>query len=145
MIACIHTEEGSYWAEVPELLGCFASGDALMSCSSPCKRASCSIWPMKGSRRTAVRRDGNADGSPAYRPHRRRQKIVCNGVSAGWAGPPGWPEAPQFVLRLAFALPPRLRFLAFCGLPAESLAFFTAADASPLFGGLTFLMPPIDG
>ena len=25
----IHIEEGSYWADVPELPGCFASGDTL--------------------------------------------------------------------------------------------------------------------
>jgi len=25
----VHHEEGSYWAEVPELPGCFASGDTL--------------------------------------------------------------------------------------------------------------------
>jgi predicted RNase H-like HicB family nuclease len=25
----IHLEDGSYWAEVPELPGCFASGDTL--------------------------------------------------------------------------------------------------------------------
>jgi predicted RNase H-like HicB family nuclease len=27
--ARIHLEEGSYWADVPELPGCFASGDTL--------------------------------------------------------------------------------------------------------------------
>lgn len=29
LIARIHIEEGSYWADVPELPGCFASGDTL--------------------------------------------------------------------------------------------------------------------
>jgi predicted RNase H-like HicB family nuclease len=29
LTARIHTEEGSYWADVPELPGCFASGDTL--------------------------------------------------------------------------------------------------------------------
>jgi predicted RNase H-like HicB family nuclease len=29
LIARIHIEEGSYWANVPELPGCFASGDTL--------------------------------------------------------------------------------------------------------------------
>jgi predicted RNase H-like HicB family nuclease len=29
LTARIHIEEGSYWAEVPELPGCFASGDTL--------------------------------------------------------------------------------------------------------------------
>lgn len=28
-VAHIHHEDGSYWAEVPELPGCFASGDSL--------------------------------------------------------------------------------------------------------------------
>lgn len=29
LTACIHIEKGSYWADVPELPGCFASGDTL--------------------------------------------------------------------------------------------------------------------
>jgi predicted RNase H-like HicB family nuclease len=29
LTARIHIEEGSYWADVPELPGCFASGDTL--------------------------------------------------------------------------------------------------------------------
>jgi len=29
LTACIHIEDGEYWAEVPELPGCFASGDNL--------------------------------------------------------------------------------------------------------------------
>lgn len=29
LIARIHNEHGSYWAEVPDLPGCFASGDTL--------------------------------------------------------------------------------------------------------------------
>jgi len=29
LTARIHIEDGSYWADVPELLGCFASGDTL--------------------------------------------------------------------------------------------------------------------
>lgn len=29
LTACIHIEEGSCWADVPELPGCFASGDTL--------------------------------------------------------------------------------------------------------------------
>lgn len=29
LTACIHIEDGSYWADVPELPGCFASGDTL--------------------------------------------------------------------------------------------------------------------
>jgi predicted RNase H-like HicB family nuclease len=29
LIARIHNERGSYWAEVPDLPGCFASGDTL--------------------------------------------------------------------------------------------------------------------
>jgi predicted RNase H-like HicB family nuclease len=29
LIARIHIEEGSYWADVPGLSGCFASGDTL--------------------------------------------------------------------------------------------------------------------
>ena len=29
LTAHIHSEEGSYWAELPELPGCFASGDML--------------------------------------------------------------------------------------------------------------------
>jgi predicted RNase H-like HicB family nuclease len=29
LTARIHLEDGSYWADVPELLGCFASGDTL--------------------------------------------------------------------------------------------------------------------
>ena len=29
LTANIHLEEGSYWADVPELPGCFASGDTL--------------------------------------------------------------------------------------------------------------------
>lgn len=29
LTARIHVEEGSYWADVPELPGCFASGDTL--------------------------------------------------------------------------------------------------------------------
>lgn len=29
VIARIHNESGSYWAEVPDLPGCFASGDTL--------------------------------------------------------------------------------------------------------------------
>jgi len=29
LTARIHTEGGSYWADVPELPGCFASGDTL--------------------------------------------------------------------------------------------------------------------
>jgi predicted RNase H-like HicB family nuclease len=29
LIARIHIEEGSYWADVPELPGCFASGGTL--------------------------------------------------------------------------------------------------------------------
>lgn len=29
LTARIHIEKGSYWADVPELPGCFASGDTL--------------------------------------------------------------------------------------------------------------------
>lgn len=29
LTACIRIEGGSYWADVPELPGCFASGDIL--------------------------------------------------------------------------------------------------------------------
>lgn len=29
LTACIHIEDGSYWADIPELPGCFASGDTL--------------------------------------------------------------------------------------------------------------------
>jgi predicted RNase H-like HicB family nuclease len=29
LTARIHAEDGSYWADVPELPGCFASGDTL--------------------------------------------------------------------------------------------------------------------
>ena len=29
LTARIHVEEGSYWADLPELPGCFASGDTL--------------------------------------------------------------------------------------------------------------------
>jgi len=29
LTACIHVEDGSYWADVPELPGCFASGNTL--------------------------------------------------------------------------------------------------------------------
>jgi predicted RNase H-like HicB family nuclease len=29
LTARIHLEEGAYWADVPELSGCFASGDTL--------------------------------------------------------------------------------------------------------------------
>ncbi len=29
LTANIHVEDGSYWADVPELPGCFASGDTL--------------------------------------------------------------------------------------------------------------------
>ena len=29
LTARIHTEDGSHWADVPELPGCFASGDTL--------------------------------------------------------------------------------------------------------------------
>ncbi|HEU4392000.1 MAG TPA: type II toxin-antitoxin system HicB family antitoxin [Solirubrobacterales bacterium] len=29
LTARIHVEDGSYWADVPELPGCFASGDTL--------------------------------------------------------------------------------------------------------------------
>ncbi|HEY5941392.1 MAG TPA: type II toxin-antitoxin system HicB family antitoxin [Solirubrobacterales bacterium] len=29
LVARIHIEEGSYWADVPEMPGCFASGDTL--------------------------------------------------------------------------------------------------------------------
>ncbi|HEX3733969.1 MAG TPA: type II toxin-antitoxin system HicB family antitoxin [Solirubrobacterales bacterium] len=29
LTANIHLEDGSYWADVPELPGCFASGDTL--------------------------------------------------------------------------------------------------------------------
>jgi predicted RNase H-like HicB family nuclease len=29
LTARIHIEEGSYWADIPELPGCFASGDTL--------------------------------------------------------------------------------------------------------------------
>ncbi len=29
LTANIHLEDGSYWADVPELPGCFASGDSL--------------------------------------------------------------------------------------------------------------------
>jgi predicted RNase H-like HicB family nuclease len=29
LTACIHIEDGSYWADVPELPGCYASGDTL--------------------------------------------------------------------------------------------------------------------
>ncbi len=29
LTARIHIEEGTYWADVPELSGCFASGDTL--------------------------------------------------------------------------------------------------------------------
>lgn len=29
LTACIQIEDGSYWADVPELPGCFASGDTL--------------------------------------------------------------------------------------------------------------------
>jgi predicted RNase H-like HicB family nuclease len=39
LTARIHIEDGSYWADVPELPGCFASGDTLDESSSRCKRA----------------------------------------------------------------------------------------------------------
>jgi predicted RNase H-like HicB family nuclease len=29
LTACIHIENDSYWADVPQLPGCFASGDSL--------------------------------------------------------------------------------------------------------------------
>lgn len=29
LTANVHREEGSYWADVPELPGCFAAGDTL--------------------------------------------------------------------------------------------------------------------
>ncbi len=29
LTACVHIEEDSYWADVPELPGCFASSDTL--------------------------------------------------------------------------------------------------------------------
>jgi len=29
LTAHLHSEDGSYWAEVPELPGCFAAGDTL--------------------------------------------------------------------------------------------------------------------
>lgn len=29
LTACIHVEDGGYWIDVPELPGCFASGDTL--------------------------------------------------------------------------------------------------------------------
>ena len=29
LIACVHVGGGGYWADVPELPGCFASGDTL--------------------------------------------------------------------------------------------------------------------
>jgi predicted RNase H-like HicB family nuclease len=29
LTAAIHHDDGSYWAEVPELPGCFAAGDSL--------------------------------------------------------------------------------------------------------------------
>jgi hypothetical protein len=40
LTARIQIEEGSYWADISELPGCFASGDTWTSCSSPCERAS---------------------------------------------------------------------------------------------------------
>lgn len=62
LTARIHIEEGSYWADVPELPGCFAPATPWMSCSSPCKRASLSIWPMRASKADrCTRRDGHAD------------------------------------------------------------------------------------
>ena len=41
LTARIHLEDGGYWADVPGLPGCFASGHTLDErCSSRCRRAS---------------------------------------------------------------------------------------------------------
>jgi predicted RNase H-like HicB family nuclease len=55
LTARIHIEESSYWADVPELPGCFASGDTLDKLFESRKRALRSTSPMRASRAKADR------------------------------------------------------------------------------------------
>lgn len=47
LTARIHTEENSYWADVAELPGCFASGDTLDELFESLQEVSRSIWPTR--------------------------------------------------------------------------------------------------
>ena len=51
LTANIHHEEGSYWADIPTLPGCFASGNSLDELFESLQREFGSIW-----RRGRVRR-----------------------------------------------------------------------------------------
>jgi len=66
LTARIHIENGSYWADVPELRGCFASGGHPWRAIWVSARRSCllSRWRGRGER-SAVCRHGDVDGSTA--------------------------------------------------------------------------------
>lgn len=61
--ARVHQEGGSYWAEVVELPGCFASGDDLDELKEALAEA---IFLHQVQYRTAER-DGKSDDSPSMR------------------------------------------------------------------------------
>jgi len=66
LTARIHIEEGSYWANVPELRGCFASGDTLDELFESLQEGVALYLAENGPDRTAARRDGDTDQSPAH-------------------------------------------------------------------------------
>lgn len=64
LTARIHIEEGTYWADVPGLPGCFASGDTLDELFESLQEGVALYWPTRASRATR------------YTSPRRRWRIV---------------------------------------------------------------------
>lgn len=65
LTARVHQEDGSYWAEVVELPGCFASGDDLDELKEALAEA---IFLYQVQYRTAEgAHDGESDDSPSMR------------------------------------------------------------------------------
>lgn len=67
--ARIHIEDGSYWADVPELPGCFASGDTLDELFESLQEG-VALY-LAGSGRPLVRRAAWRLPPPAQGPFRR--------------------------------------------------------------------------
>ncbi len=52
LTANIHLEDGSYWADVPELPGCFAAGDTLDELVNSLREGMEGTWMTRTARQT---------------------------------------------------------------------------------------------
>ena len=77
LTARIHIEDGSYWADVPELPGCFGSGDTLDELFESLQEgvALCLAKKRQRAERPPACRDGHADGSASNSGVKRLGRI----------------------------------------------------------------------